>query len=376
MAEIEEQKICEFCVMDSTDPLIKFDVDRSCNHCKHARERFNKFPVTKSEKNKLLLSTVNRIKAKGKGRRYDCLIGLSGGLDSTYLALKVVEMGLRPLAVHVDNGWNTELSVWNIENVIKTLNIDFVTNVLDWNTFKDLQLSFLKSSLCNCEAPTDHSITATLFQQARRHNIKVILSGGNLATESIMPKSWGHYNQDLKLLLDLHKSFGTGILKKFPTISFKQYLYFVLIEGIRQVPILNFMEYDKEQALDELVRQVSFRPYRYKHGESTWTRFFQNYYLPKKFGIDKRKAHLSSLICSNQISRSDALIALKKPLYSPELLKQDYKYILKKLSLSEKQFQEIMNTKAGVVTDYKSHYWLLENFEVLKNIFRSIATRV
>ena len=197
-----------------------------------------------------------------------------------------------------------------------------------------------------------------------------------MATESIMPKSWGHYNQDLKLLKNIHKIFGKKKLVNFPTISILQYFYYIIVLGIKQIPLLNFMDYKKEDSLITLQNEFNFKKYKYKHGESIWTRFFQNYYLPKKFSFDKRKAHLSSMICSKQITRSDALQIMRDPLYTEVELKKDFEFILKKFDLNKKQFDDIINLPGKKVSDYPSHEFLFEKFEFLKNIFRSYATKV
>lgn len=376
MTVTEKQYVCNFCIMDTTDPNIEFIENEYCNHCTVARERLKNLPTEKSVKKALLYKNIDKLKANGRGLPYDCIIGLSGGLDSSYLALKVVEFGLRPLAVHVDNGWNSELAVSNIENLVKKLDIELMTNILDWPSFKDLQFSFLKSSLANCEAPTDHAITATLFAFARKTGIKYILSGSNLATESIMPKAWGHYNQDLKLLRDVHKRFGERKLVDYPTISLKQYLVDVIFREIRQIPMLNFFDYEKSAAQQELIEKVDYRPYDFKHGESVWTRFFQNYFLPEKFGIDKRKAHLSSLVCAGQISRDYALSEMEKPIYDKVLFKSDYDFVLKKLGIDEICFKKILTNAPKSAKDFSSHYELFERLEFLKNKFRSIATSI
>jgi len=377
MNMLKKNKICSRCIMDTTDEEIFFDDAGFCNHCNNAIERLAKIPSNKSEKSRLLNKYIDKIKSERKTNDgYDCLIGLSGGLDSSYLAYKVIELGLKPLAVHVDNGWNTELSVRNIKNLVLKLDIDLITNVLDWTMFRDLQLCFLKSSLANCEAPTDHAITATLFTVARKNNLKYIISGGNLASESIMPKSWGHYNQDLKLLKSVHKRFGKKKINNFPKISLIDYLINVFIFGIRQIPLLNLLDYDKEKSLKILKKNIDFVPYKLKHGESIWTKFFQNYYLPKKFGIDKRKAHFSSLICSNQLSRDEALIRLKEPLYSSKELENDLSFILKKLDLSKECFKKILKNENKHAWDYPSNYFLFKNLEFLKNHFRDLATKV
>jgi hypothetical protein len=248
--------------------------------------------------------------------------------------------------------------------------------VVDWEEFRDLQLCFLKASVPNCEIPTDHAITALLFKTAYQHKTRYILSGSNIATEAIMPISWGHYNQDLRHLLALHRRFGRVPLRTMPTISLAQYFYYVFVKNIRQIPLLNYFEYNKDQLKGVLSKRIGWRDYGGKHYESVWTRFFQGYFLPTKFGFDKRKAHLSSLICSGQMTRDQALEEIKKPIYDPALLRQDMSFVLKKFDLTPEEFNDILKTPPKQSKEYPSHYFLFENLKKYKNMFRAKATNL
>jgi N-acetyl sugar amidotransferase len=367
-------QICKFCIMDTSDPEIYFDLSGQCNHCSGAINRMAKELLPENEKNIALENLINMIKKEGKGKEYDCIIGVSGGVDSTMVAVVVKKLGLRPLAVHFDNGWNSELAVDNIKRTVEQLNIDLYTHVVDWEEFRDLQLCFLKASVANCETPTDHAISALLFKMASKVGTRYILSGSNLVTEAIMPNSWGHYNQDLKHIKGLHKIFGGKALNTIPLISLFDYLYYVFFKRIRQIPFLNFIDFNKDKAKEILSRELGWRDYGGKHYESVWTRFFQGYYLPIKFGYDKRRAHLSTLICSGQIDRIDALEKIKLPSYSSALLKNDMDFILKKFGLNKDQFETIMNTPKREAKEYPSNYFLFHKLHKYKNIFRKIAT--
>jgi len=316
---------------------------------------------------------VDKIKAAGRGKRYDCVIGVSGGVDSSMTAYQVKQFGLRPLAVHFDNGWNSELAVSNIKATLDALQLDLVTHVVNWPEFRDLQLSFLHASVANCEIPTDHGIFAFLFHTANRHGVRFILTGSNVVTESIMPLAWGHYSQDLRHLKAIHKRTGTQKLKTLPMMSLLDYAYLVLVKRIRQVPFLNYVSYDRNLAKEFLTRELGWRDYGSKHYESVWTRFFQGYYLPTKFGFDKRKAHLSSMICAGAITRDDALIDLSKELYEPALLRQDFKFVIKKLGLTDSAFDQILRTPPKQASEYPNHLFLFEEMPRFKEIFRQIA---
>lgn len=361
--------------MDTSDPEITFDDAGVCNHCSAALERMDRELLPASQRQRALQDLVDKIKAEGNGKEYDCVIGVSGGVDSTMVALTVKQMGLRPLAVHFDNGWNSELAVDNIKKTLDNLGIDLLTHVVDWEEFRDLQLSFLRASVANCEAPTDHGITALLFQIAARHKVRFILSGSNLATEAILPISWGHYNQDLRHLKALHRRFGSRPLRTMPTISVPAYIYYVFVRRIRQIPLLNYIDYKKDEAKQVLTTELGWRDYGGKHYESVWTRFFQGYYLPTKFGFDKRRAHLSSLICSGQMTREQALTELDKPAYDADLLRQDKQFVLKKFGLTQEELDQILRSAPKLATEYPSNYFLFHTLRKYKNWFRSIATR-
>jgi N-acetyl sugar amidotransferase len=361
--------------MDTTDPQIAFDADGQCNHCTAALERLALQIPEPAERDARLQVLVENVRAAGKGREYDCVIGVSGGCDSTMTAYHVKKLGLRPLAVHFDNGWNSELAVSNIKNTLERLKIDLFTHVVDWEEFRDLQMSFLRAGVPNAEIPTDHGITACLHSVAQREGIKYILSGSNLIGEAIMPKAWGHYNQDLRHLRAIHRRFGKGRLKTFPQITLVRFAFNIFVRRMRQVPFLNYVEYDKEAAKKVLAAELGWRDYGGKHYESVWTRFFQGHYLVQRFGFDKRRAHLSSLICAGQISRDSALSELKQPPYDPDLLREDTSFVAKKFGLNVEELQAIIALPGHLHEEFPGHFFLLIELERYKNVFRAIATK-
>lgn len=361
--------------MDTSDPDIFFDDSGKCNHCKEYDIRAkNELHLDEAGQQKLH-NLVDKIKQEGKKGEYDCVIGLSGGVDSSMTAYIVKrKLGLRPLALHLDNGWDTELSVKNIENIVKKLDIDFHTHVLDWEEFKDLQLSFLKASVVNLEMPTDHAITSLLVKEAAKRGIRYIILGGNVVTEAIMPNRWrGHDNRDWKNIKAIHKKYGTKKLRSFLHLTFLGWAYFTLIKGIRFVNILNYFPYNKKQATQVLEKELCWRPYGAKHYESLYTRFFQSYYLPKKFNYDKRRGYLSALICSNQITREEALNELENDPCSPDQLAEDKCYVIKKLGLNEKSFQQIMVKESSSHQNY-SFSSFLSNKNSLYKLAKKIIT--
>lgn len=340
-----ELKQCTRCVLDTTAKDITFDINGVCNYChgydKNAATTVLRDPkIIAADRDAIL----ERIKNEGRKKDYDCIIGLSGGVDSTYLCLLAKKIGLRPLVVHFDNGWNSELAVKNIENVVSKLNYPLKTYVVDWEEFKDLQLAYLKASVVDIEVPTDHLIFASLFRIAKENGIKTILSGTNIVTEGIVPNGW-NYNEktDLVNLINIHKKFGTKKLNNFPKLGIYQRYIYNNFYSIRSVPILNYYDYVKKDIKLLIQKELDWRDYGGKHYESIFTRFYQGYILPEKFNIDKRKMHLSSLICSGQITREEALEELKNPPYDEAMKAEDKSYVLKKLGLSETEFQEIMN---------------------------------
>lgn len=346
-----DYQICTRCVMDTTDPDIFFEATTGhCNHCNFHFENVSKKILPKKERETKLLETIELIKKAGRNKEYDCVMGLSGGVDSSFISIMAKKYGLRPLAIHLDNGWNSELAVNNIHNIVETLNFDLHTHVIDWKEFKDLQRSFIKSSVVDIELLTDHAITSVIYKIASKYKIKYILSGSNFNTESIMPNTWYHRKSDLKNLKDIHNKFGEVKLKTFPTLSTADLAYYTIVKGIKQVHMLNMIEYNKDQAIADLEKEVGWRNYKGKHHESIFTRYYQTYILPKKFNIDKRRCHYSSLICSGQLTRDKALENLSHQPYTEQEMIAEGEFIAKKLGFTKAEFEEYINTPA------RSHY--------------------
>jgi N-acetyl sugar amidotransferase len=355
--------------MDTSDPLISFDSDGICNHCRDFDEITSNEWFPNEEGTKRLTGIIEQIRVAGKDQEYDCIIGLSGGIDSSYMAMKVHEWGLRPLVVHVDAGWNSELAVANIEKIVKQYCYHLYTHVVDWEEMRDLQLAYLRAGISNQDVPQDHVFFASLYHFAVKHKIRYILSGGNTATESIFPHAWHGSAMDASNLKAIHRKYGERSLKTFNTISFFDYcLWYPFVKKMRTVRPLNFMHYNKASAIEELERTVGWQAYGRKHGESLFTRLFQNYYLPTRFGYDKRRPHLSSLIVSGQMTRGEALQKLEEPLYDAQELENDIGYFCKKMNLSRKQFDEFMTAPAQHYTDFPNWdnlYRLLKKIQSL-----------
>ena len=352
---------CVRCVMDTSDPCIAFDEAGRCNHCIDFFTRLRRDLHPDGTGARLLAEHAERIRADGRGRSYDCLVGISGGIDSSYLVLKLRGLGLRPLAVHIDGGWNSEIAVGNIQRLVATLGIDLCTHVVDWEEMRDLQLAFLRSGVPNQDIPQDHAFFAQLFFLARRHRIRWFLSGHNLATESILPRAWGFNAMDGTHLRAIHARFGTRQLRTFPVIGFWDfYLGIPRILGLRTLHPLNWMPYDKAQARRELADAVGWRDYGEKHHESRFTRFFQGCYLPARYGWDKRRAHYSSLIVSGQMTREEALARLTEPPYDPSAMDSDRSFIAKKLGLTEEAFAELCAAPPRRHADFPNQQALLE----------------
>jgi len=340
--------------MDTSDPDIKFDENGFCNHCNDYFRIGTFYLKNKINGWKELEKLVKRIKKKQRGREYEVVVGVSGGVDSSYVAYLTKKLGLRTLLVHFDNGWDTELAVKNIENLVNKLGFDFQTEVVNLVEFKDIQLSFLKASVANVEIPTDHAFLAALYKLCNQYSIKYIFSGSNFVTERILPKSWGYNAKDLRHLKAIHKKYGSIKLKTFPMLGIFKEIYFTYFRGIKMIRVLDYINYNKFEAIETLTNEYNWRYYGGKHYESRFTKFFQAYILPKKFGIDKRRAHLSSLICSGQISREKALETMKQELYPLSQLKEDKEYIIKKLGLSEEKFSSIIKLPVKNYRDYPS----------------------
>lgn len=339
--------------MDTSDATIQFDQAGVCNHC-HKFDTLQSLQMFGGAEGEAKLSQmVERIKADGAGKEYDCIIGLSGGVDSSYLAVKIKDFGLRPLVVHVDAGWNSELAVSNIEKIIKYCNYDLHTHVMNWEEIRDLQLSYMKAAVANQDVPQDHAFFSSMYHFAVKNNIKYILSGGNLATEAVFPDTWHGSAMDAINLKAIHKRYGSKPLRDYKTISFfEYYFWYPFVKGMRTLRPLNYMGYDKKEAERFLQETIGYRSYARKHGESIFTKLFQNYYLPTKFGYDKRKIHYSSMVLSGQLTRGDALAKLAEPLYEPAELEMDVEYFCKKMRINRGEFDELMQAPIHDYSDF------------------------
>jgi N-acetyl sugar amidotransferase len=345
--------------MDTTDPHITFDAEGICSWCHRYAMRASRELYRGEDGLRRLQIVVERVKAEARDKPYDCVIGLSGGVDSTTVAYWVKKLGLRPLAVHLDNGWNSELAVSNIEKTVKGFGLDLHTVVIDWEVFRDLHLSFLKAGVANSEMPTDHCIVATLFRVAREKGIRHIFSGGNITSEAILPRHWGYDAKDWRHIKAIHKRFGSRPLADFPHLTLFDWAYYVFICRTTFTPILNYIDYDKEAAKKMLAREIGWTDYGGKHYESIYTRFFQAYILPNKFGFDKRRAHYSTLINAGQMTRDDALRAMRRPAYPPDVYERDREFVIKKLGITETQFNTIMQQPPNSFEIYpNNHFWL------------------
>ena len=365
----EEYQICTNCIMDTSDSEISFDENGVCTHCIRFENVIKPRWFPNEVGRKKLDKIIEQIEIDGKGKEYDCVIGLSGGVDSSYLAyvLRTEYPELKILAIHIDGGWNSELAVHNIENIVKILDIDLYTGVINWEEMKDLQLAYFKSQLANQDVPQDHAFFATLYNVANKYSIKYFLTGGNFATESILPSSWGYNSLDGKQLKTIHKKFGKIKMKEYITVSFfKRKIYYPYIKKFKIIRPLDFMKYNKDEAKNIIMEKINWKDYGGKHHESRFTKFFQAHWLPTKFGYDKRRAHLSSLIVSGQISRKKALEEINKPLYNAKELIVDIEFLSKKMGLSVKEFKNIMKMPNKAFGDYPSDYRLDKNFSIFK----------
>lgn len=335
---------CTISVMDTiADPNITFDDNGISNYYNEYKRQEAASVLTGVEAEQKLQELVTKIKASGARKKYDCITGVSGGVDSTYLALQAKKLGLRPLIVHFDNGWNSAIAVKNIEQIIHKLGFDLYTLVVDWAEFRDLQLAYLKASVVDIEALTDHAIIGTLYKLAAKFNIKYILSGNNVVTEATLPSHWIWSKTDHRNIQAIHKHFGTIPLKTFPFFNTLEKKYYGQVKGIEIVCPLNYLSYNKAAAIATITKELDWLDYGGKHCESVFTRFYQGYILPVKFGIDKRKAHLSNLIFSGQMDKSSALSALSMPIYKQKQMQDDYEFVLKKFNLTEHELDTLMH---------------------------------
>lgn len=346
---------CAVTVMDTTDPDIRFDEHGVCNHVHDFLEKGKIRFIPPEKRESELEKLIDRIRINGKGKDYDCIIGVSGGTDSTYVALLIKQFGLRPLAVHLDNGWNSELAVDNIQKTLSALKIDLHTHVLDWEEFRSLQMSFLKASTPDMEIPTDHAINALLFHCANKFKLKYIVSGSNFNDEGIFPESWAYGHLDWKYITSIHSIFGGKSLQTYPYLGLLSLVNNVVVRRIETVALLNYLNFEKTSVQKTLSERLGWRNYGNKHNESLYTKFVQEYILPKKFNIDVRKAYLSSRILCNQISRETALEELTNPVAPQESLNEQLAYFLKKMEISEGEFIQIMQSPIKTRFDYPSN---------------------
>ena len=368
----ENYRICTKTVMDNhSDSDITFDGEGVCNYYAEFTEKLKIRVPERHIAEKQLATIVDAIKASGKGKKYDCVIGLSGGVDSSYTALLVKRLGLRPIAVHMDNGWNSELAVKNIENIVEKLNIDLYTEVLDWESFKKLQLAFLRASTPDGEIPSDHAIVTTMYSVAAKFGIKYIISGMNFRNEGMLPPSWARGYLDWKYIRSVNKLFGGVKLKNYPHLNFFKFIYMNTLKGIKNISLINYIDFKKEEAVVEIEKELGWKNYGGKHHESIYTRFYQSYILPNKFGIDKRRAHYSCLIMSsNELSREQALEKLKEPAADPKQMEIDRTYLLKKLDISSEEFELIMKSPVKCIYDYPNNHKLEILFRRLLLVLR------
>lgn len=356
-----EYQICTKCVMDTTDSNIQFDENGVCDHCngfeKNVKPKWHPNELGKT----MLMNTVKKIKEHGKNKEFDCILGLSGGVDSSYLLhLAVKELGLRPLVFHVDGGWNSEIAVNNIEVMVQKLGLDLYTEVINWEEMKALQLAFFKSGLPNIDIPQDHAFISTLYNFALKHDIKYILNGGNISTECVRnPLEFLYYGSDMSLIRDIIRRYCD---KKLPTYPFSNILrhrvYLRYIKRINRIKPLDLLEYNKDEAINTLVEEYGWKPYPQKHFESRFTKFFEGYWLPERFGFDTRKVQFSSLIQTGQLTREDALKRLELPSYNKETIKDEFLYIASKLGITVEELQTYFSLPKKFYWDYNNQFRL------------------
>jgi N-acetyl sugar amidotransferase len=334
--------------MDTSAPDIEFGPDGICNYCTEYLQNIDRVLAHSPEELEARRTAfLKEVKAAGRGKRYDCVMGVSGGADSSWAVFQACKLGLRPLAVHMDNGWDSELAQENIENLVRKLGVDLYTHVIDWDEYRDLQQAFFDADVVDIELLYDNAMLAVNYQQAAANRVKHILAGSNWVTEGMrMPAGWAIANKyDKKNMFSIWRTFGDGRrLKTFPALGIFEYLYYVDFKRIRWVYFLDFFEYHKPRAMAELEREIGFRPYPYKHYESVFTRFYQGHILPEKFGADKRRVHLSTLVAAGQMERDEALKLLNGiPYPSQEDLEADIQYFLKKMGWSRSQLDDYLN---------------------------------
>jgi N-acetyl sugar amidotransferase len=349
--------------MDTSDPNIVFDERGWCDYCNNFELTIKPSWHTDARGESELMQLADKIRAEGKGKDFDCIIGLSGGLDSSYVTYLAKEkMGLRPLLFHVDAGWNTDQAVGNIEKLVDGLGLDLYTEVINWEEMKDLQVAFLRAQIPDQDLPQDASFFSSLYKFARQHRIKHVITGSNLSTECCRePEAWGGYLGIDKLLFgDIHHRFGKRPLVSFPLVDILVYKgFYQQILGMEVNKPLDLVPFVKKDAEDELERRFGWQRFQHKHHESRFTRFYEDYWLPRKFGFHKRRAHFSSLIMTGQMTREAALERVSKPEMDEHFLKQEFEYVAHKLDLTVDELQQIFEGENKTYRDYRNKRWLI-----------------
>jgi len=367
-----DYQTCTRCVMDTTAKDIVFDENGVCNYCTTFLKRMEEAQAEIADLHFHRDELISAVKSNGKGKEYDCIVGVSGGVDSSYALYLAVKHGLRPLAVHLDNGWNSELASHNIANMVDHLGVDLYTHVIDWEENRDLQLSFFKANVVDIELLMDNAMLALNYQQAVKYGVRHILFGYNRATEGMsIPPQWNQYKRDVYNIQQIHKRFGNVPIKTHPLFSTVDYMRYKYIYRIKQIAFLNYFPYNKSEALELLQKEFCYKPYPYKHYESVFTRFYQGYILPRKFGYDKRRVHLSNLIISGQLTREEAIKLLEcSPYPDPRQEEQDRIFVMKKLGFSEESFSLYMSAPEVPHQIYGSEKWL---WDLLSSVAKTIG---
>ncbi|MDS1369874.1 N-acetyl sugar amidotransferase [Aliarcobacter butzleri] len=369
----KKYQICTRCVMDTTDKEIIFNENGVCNHCLEYDEK-NKLITDFKKRDGSLQNIIQKVKEAGKNKEYDCIVGISGGVDSSYVAYLAKQWDLKVLLVHLDNGWDSELAVKNIEKIVNYTGFDLFTLVVNWEEFKDLQKAFFKADVIDLELLSDHAISATVYKLTREYNINYLLSGENFETEAIMPRSWNWRKSDATNIKAIHKLYGKVKLKTFPFMSTLKKLYYDKTFTSQSINVLDYIDYNKEKVMKILESEMGWKYYGGKHYESIFTRFYQGYILPKKFNIDKRKAHYSTLINSKQMTREYALNDLKNEMYPLELQQEDFELVCKKLNFTKHELEEYIKRPEKNHDFYKTDKYLIENIRKINNLFKYVTT--
>jgi N-acetyl sugar amidotransferase len=369
---VGERQTCTRCVMDTSADDIVFDAAGVCNYCTEFMERLHTSQNRELQEFGSLERFVAVVKERGRSKEYDCIVGVSGGVDSSYALLLAVRQGLRPLAVHLDNGWNSELASHNISNLVSRLGVDLYTHVIDWEENRDLQRSFFMANVVDIELLMDNAMLAVNYERAAHYGLKFILSGTNLRTEGLrMPAQWNHNKYDVRNIRAIQKRFGTAKIRTHPLFSTLDRIWYGSVRGIRWFQFLNLVDYVKADALRELAAAVGYKPYPYKHYESVFTRFYQAVILPRKFGYDKRRVHLSALVCTGQMTRDEALDKLETSPYPDiEQEMQDLAFVKKKLGFTDESFERYLCSASVPHAAFDSEKWLWDALASARALFQ------